>query len=277
MGNTLSQEHKIKFNLIISKDNAKQLLINSEATDTYLNQCYSDESNLLARKNCIYNPNEISPTEYNYAKTFLETVQSSIPIRLCNDIKDISIIQLMPSADGGMPHTRPFNVICYPDISKLYSTTTLIHELWHIHQRLYKDVWLKVFNRIGWKLWNGELPADLDVNRRFNPDTIDCPLWIFDDKWIPIPIFSDISHPKINNVQIWFYNPHKRLRVRDIPYELSSYFSDLSPNAYEHPRELAAYILSEPKKYSKSKGFQDLVEAIGYTSISTYSSSEYES
>jgi len=272
MGNIQSQEKTINFNLVLTKESANKLLSNSEATDTYLAQCYSDDINTLARKDCNYVPNAISVIEQKYASSYIDSIQSSIPIRLCQDITHINIIQLMPSADGGMPHTRPFSIICYPDISKLYSVTTLIHELWHIHQRLYKDIWLKVFNRIGWKLWSGELPAELDVNRRFNPDTIDCPLWIFNDKWIPIPIFSDITHPKMNDVQVWFYNPHKRVRVRDIPYELTSYFSDLSPSAFEHPRELAAYMLSEPKKYSKYKGFQDLIDALGHTSIMTYSS-----
>lgn len=272
MGNTISQQRKIQFNIVDSKDNAFQILLKSEATDTYLKQCNIDEINNLARQKCNYIYNNISPIELKYANNFLENVHSIIPIRLCNDIKDINIVQLMPSADGGMPHTRPFNVICYPDISKLYSTTTLIHELWHIHQRLYKDTWLQVFNRIGWKLWNGELPVELDINRRFNPDTIDCPLWIFDDKWIPIPIFSDITHPKIGDVRVWFYNPYKRIRVRDVPYELTAYFSDLPPVAFEHPREITAYMLSDPNKYTKCKGFQDLIDSIGNTSIISYSS-----
>ncbi len=274
MGNTISQEKQIKFNIIPSKDSAKGILLNSEATDTYLKQCSEDEINNLARAKCNYVPNNISLNEITYAKSFLESAQASIPIRLCNDIKEVNVIQLMPSADGGMPHTRPFNVICYPDISKLYSNTTLIHELWHIHQRLYSDVWLQVFKSIGWTLWKGELPAELDVNRRFNPDTIDCPLWIFDNKWIPIPIFSDITHPKMNDVQVWFYNPHKRLRVRDVPYELSSYFSDIPAVAFEHPREIAAYMLSDPKAYSKCKGFQKLIESIGNTAIMSYSSND---
>lgn len=274
MGNIQSQEKTINFNLVLTKESANKLLSNSEATDSYLKECYSDEINTLARRKCNYVPNNISIIEQKYATSFIESIQSSIPIRLCQDIAQINIVQLMPSADGGMPHTRPFSIICYPDISKLYSVTTLIHELWHIHQRLYKDIWLKVFNRIGWKLWNGELPAELDVNRRFNPDTIDCPLWIFNDKWIPIPIFSDITNPNMNDVQVWFYNPHKRIRVKDIPYELTAYFSDLSPSAFEHPRELAAYMLSEPKRYSKCKGFQDLIDALGHTSIMTYSSED---
>jgi hypothetical protein len=173
----------------------------------------------------------------------------------------------MPTADGGMPHTRPDNIICYPNISQLFSESTLIHELWHIHQRLYQIDWLKIFKRIGWRLWEGKLPDILENNRRYNPDTIDSPYWVFQDTWVPVPIFKDISRPKVNDVEIWFYNINKHYHVRQIPDELTSYYGNLSSIAFEHPREITAYMLSEYTKFKDSSAFKHLLEAIGQTAI----------
>jgi hypothetical protein len=189
------------------------------------------------------------------------------PIRLLNDLKHIKIVQLMPSADGGMPHTRPGNIICYPDISQLFSQTTLIHELWHIHQRNYKDLWFKTFKRLGWTMWEGKLPENLEKSRRYNPDTIDAPFWIFNEEWVPIPIFKDISRPNVADVEIWFYNVQKQYHIKRVPDEILSYFPGLPPSAYEHPREITAYLLSEPDKYKNSQGFKHLIESIGEISV----------
>jgi apocytochrome f len=141
-----------------------------------------------------------------------------------------------------MPHTRPLSrnedVICFSDIKQIYSISTLVHELWHIHQRKYHTLWEKIFNIQGWRKWYDTIPVDLETNRRYNPDTIDCPLWIFNEKWIPIPIFRDISNPKIGEVDIWFYCPQDGVRTKNIPYILKEYYSELTPiDAYENPRE----------------------------------------
>jgi hypothetical protein len=266
MGNILSQD-TLQFKVIESKQNATNLLQNAENIDMYLEECYDDDSNSIARRTCTYSPNHVSLNEYKNAIAYLELSKSKIPQRLLMELEEIYIIQLMPSAEGGMPHTRPGDIICYPDISRLYSESTLIHELWHIHQRKYKDIWLKVFDRIGWKLWDGELPGDLEKYRRFNPDTIDCPFFIFQEKWVPIPIFRNITQPNIGEVDIWFYNVQKNVYVKKIPDEFS-YFGNIPIVAFEHPREITAYILSEHEKYGSSDAFRHLIEAIGYTSIS---------
>jgi hypothetical protein len=233
----------------------------------YLEECYDDRANSVARHNCSYAPNTIPLREINYANNFFLTVSSMIPQRLLAELSEVKIINLMPTADGGMPHTRPGNVICYPIFDQIYSESTLVHELWHIHQREFKDLWFKVFKRLGWLMWDGKLPEMLESNRRLNPDTIDCPLWIFNGEWVPVPIFKDVSHPKIGEVEIWYYNPNSRYHTKKIPIELESYFPNLPPSAYEHPREITAYLLSEPHKYDNCLGFKHLIEEIGNISI----------
>lgn len=267
MGNIPSETKKIKFNVISSKDDATILLNDAEKIDMYLEECNDDVSNYRARKNCNYICENISLHEQKYTHSFLESVQENIPLRLRNELTEVNIIQLMTSAEGGMPHTRPGNIICYPSISRLYSVSTLVHELWHIHQRNNKELWTKVFNKLGWYEWDGKLPSELEKYRRYNPDTIDCPLWIFEDKWIPIPIFSDITKPDISQVIIWFYNPHKKQRVQEIPPEILTYFGDLPKVAFEHPREITAYMLADYEQHKETVACKRLLEEIGHISV----------
>jgi hypothetical protein len=169
----------------------------------------------------------------------------------------------MPSADGGMPHTRPDHIICYPDITSTFSVHTLIHELWHVHQRLYPTEWGTIFSKMGWEPWNQPLPSQLDAARRLNPDTIDSPLWCYQKTWIPVPIFRDITQPKMTEVDIWFYHVSLKYHVKSVPKEMQKVYGDLPWSAYEHPRELAAYLLSDPDRYGQSVGFYELITLIG--------------
>jgi hypothetical protein len=269
MGNGQSVQRNLRLVVITNKQDAQKLLDDAEREDFYIAECHDDRANSIARRNLTYYANQVSLRDNNYAISYLDGAYSSLPIRLLSDLGEVKIVQLMPTADGGMPHTRPGDIICYPDFAQLFSSTTLNHELWHIHQRKFKDVWIKAFKRLGWTMWDGELPEQLEAARRYNPDTIDSPFWIFDGQWVPIPIFRDITHPKVGEVDIWFYNPVKRYHVKQIPTEIASYFPNLPPSAYEHPREMTAYMLSEPNKYSHSQGFKHLIESIGQVSIMT--------
>jgi hypothetical protein len=266
MGNDISISRKLHFEIISDKNKARELLDLAEKKDFYVEECFDNTANSIARAKMTYTPNTISFRDVTYAKAYLESMLEILPQRLLLDLDTINIIQLMPTADGGMPHTRPENIICLPDISQLFSNTTLIHELWHVHQRKFQDVWYNVFKSIGWREWDGPIPDQLEKNRRYNPDTIDCPLWIYNDNWIPVPIFKSITNPKINDIDIWFYNPNKRYHTYKIPDELSTYFTNLPSVAYEHPREITAYMLSEPEKYD-NKAMSDLIGSIGYTSL----------
>lgn len=267
MGNTISQSTKLSFNIIMNKTTAQELLNNAEKEDMYLEECRDDSINALARRNMTYSANMISLKDYNYAYSFLESTLPFLPKRLQNELEEIKIIQLLPSADGGMPHTRPGNIICFPDISQVFSKTTLIHELWHIHQRLYQDLWLQVFKGLGWLPWTGVLPEKLEKYCRFNPDTLDAPLWIYNNKWVSVPVFKDITKPNVSQVDIWFYNVIRGYYTREIPNEISDIYRDMPSSAYEHPRELTAYMLSEPTHYLETIGYKKLIELLGHTSI----------
>jgi hypothetical protein len=259
------QSRHLQLQIVSDKNVAQSLLDAAEHVDFYLEECYSDRLNAIARKNNTYSANSVS--NVIHGQQFLDDIIQQLPKRLLSDLDSVQIVQLMPTADGGMPHTRPNNIICYPDFAQLFSKTTLIHELWHVHQRIYKSLWLSAFKNMGWRLWEGELPERLELARRYNPDTIDCPLWIFDNTWVPVPVFKDITRPKVGEVEIWFYNPERNYHVQKVPSEIASYFPNLPASAYEHPREMAAYMLSEPEVYRQSLGFKKLLEQIGQISI----------
>lgn len=267
MGSPSSKPSTLHFTIVTNKEEARQLLQEAETIDLYLEECYRSKSNAKSRLHLQYQPNTIAYRDLKFFEVVLENATAQIPFRLTKDLTEVKFIQLMPSADGGMPHTRPGNLICYPDISRFFSTTTLIHELWHVHQRLYEPLWKDVFFDLGWKEWDGFLPTRLEEQRRFNPDTITTPLWIFEHTWVPVPVFTNVSQPKVNEVEIWFYDARTQYHRRTVPESLLRLFPDAPPSAYEHPRELCAYVLSEPEKYKDAPGFKKLIELVGYFSI----------
>jgi hypothetical protein len=152
-------------------------------------------------------------------------------------------------------------------LDQINSLSTIIHELWHVHQRKYKDTWVKVFEQLGWKEWSGRLPELLEKYRRINPDTIDSPLWVYQDTWVPVPIFRDITLPSMSDVDIWFYHTKDGRHVKQIPSEME--ISGLPKSAYEHPREMTAYVLADHNMYHDSLFLKNLLSSIGHLAISS--------
>lgn len=266
MGQSSSEPAHLTWKIIANKQVGDAILQGAEEKDQYLKTCHLHKSNSIARRSLSYSANSISDKEYY--QTILKKATNSIPRRLKMELREVSIISLMPSADGGMPHTRPSSIICFPNPKQMLSTSTLIHELWHIHQRLYKEKWAQTFQEMGWSKWNDTLPKALDDYRRFNPDTIDCPLWVFRDRWVPVPIFKDVMRPEMGEVNMWLYDVKNQTRVTSIPLELEAEYPGMPASAYEHPREITAYLLADPDKYRSSPGFLRLLDAVGHLSIS---------
>jgi hypothetical protein len=257
----------LTFHIVHQKQEAQALLDAAEQKDFYVEECREDETNTLARRGMVYAPNTITAYEYKWFELVVENAKGRLPPRLQHELSTVYLIPLMPSAEGGMPHTRPDNIICYPDIRTFFSVSTLIHELWHLHQRQYAAEWTLVFQSLGWEPWSHLLPTTLEGNRRINPDTIDTPLWCFQKTWVPVPIFREVASPDIREVDVWFYHVSLKYHVKKAPRELSSLFLDIPHSAYEHPREWSAYLLSDPDKYGANPVFHSLVEALGSLSL----------
>lgn len=268
MGIKPSKEYSLFFTIITNKEEAQALLDSAEVMDRYREECFLNHTNAKARLDQGYRANRMSYRELKLFELIIENATPLLPRRLKEDLHEIRLVQLMPSADGGMPHTRPGNIICYPDLSRFLTISTLIHELWHIHQRIYDEEWNRIFEGIGWTIWkDGELPTPLENHRRYNPDTLRAPFYVYDQTWVPVPLFKDISKPILTETTVWFYNIHTRRHSTSIPDDLLKAFPSVPPSAYEHPRELTAYVLSEPQKYADSPGFRKLFQLVGYVSI----------
>jgi len=267
MGNQQSSG-TLKLHLVSDKTDAARRLQQAEQQDFYLDECRDDPQNAKARQSLSYYPQTLHKTDVSHYSGVLNRIQQELPYRLVHDLQEIAIIPLMPSADEGMPHTRPKNIICVSHLPHIDDLSTMIHELWHIHQRIYTAMWRDVFHDLGWKEWNGKLPTHLDKNRRLNPDTVDSPLWIYQDTWIPLPLFRDISRPNLKETDVWFYRPSQGDRTKEIPSSIQGQYPQLPAAAYEHPRELAAYLLSEPQLYYDTPGYKQLITLMGHLSVS---------
>ena len=149
---------------MVQKSDAIILLQQAEQIDQYLSECDDDWVNFLARKHNMYAPNTISTTDtVDYYNSLFKRLSYYLPKQLHN-VGDIKIVVLMPTADGGMPHTRPPNIICYPGqrgvthgtVNSIIneSPITFVHEVCHVHQRKFSKMWTKLFAEMGWIEWN---------------------------------------------------------------------------------------------------------------------------
>jgi hypothetical protein len=247
MGSHLSTEQATPktpflFHVVIGSEGAAALT-SAEQQDGYQLACRQDRANVRSRETMNYSANRLSLSD---ADILRERIQSfTIPAAL-HQLRP-TIVALMPSSDGGMPHTRPPNIVCLPQAAASLTNETFVHELWHLHQRAHYRKWTQFFK----EKWNfvpfeDELPNHLCDVRRFNPDTMQDPLWIWNNEWVPVCVFLNPVTPSLQYTAVWFYNVRSRIHWRQPPRELAAFFSSsLNPHAYEHPCEIAAYMLAD--------------------------------
>lgn len=248
MGTSYSRE---PFFRVLNYEESVDALKEAEHTDRYNELVGYSSSNQYARLDGPYTPYDLTPDEIMKMEEHLQTIQTQIPQRLLKSLEFINVICLVPSAESGMPHTRPGNIMCTAHGAPL-TFEICLHELWHIHQRQFKYRWDGFFTeRWFFSPWQGSLPEDLERSRRFNPDTIDTPLWIWKDTWVPVPIMTNVSQPSLRETEIWFFNAATNIRVREPPQEMQKFFSrSINKMAYEHPREMSAYMLTQKPNLS---------------------------
>jgi hypothetical protein len=254
---------------------AKQALAEAETVDQYISDCQYSKQNTLARANTAYTPVKLSEKDYTVLVSLFKEYSKHIPKRLSHDISYVNIVILMPSADTGFPHTRPGNLICFPQSAELPSLKTFIHELWHIHQRLFPALWDKLYKEV-WKFtpFNGVgIPDEIYEQIRINPDTIVRGFFCWREEWVPLPIFQSVTQPKMSDCAIWFWNIRTKQIRHTMPIAWKDYFysSLLSSTSYEHPHEVSAYMLSEfSPDIKQPSAFSNLVKGVGITSFSKY-------
>lgn len=248
----------------------------AESKDDYNEECNNSLANMKARDGMNYTAATLSSVDINVLTNLFNEYTKLCPPRLLRDLDYVSIAVLMPSADNGFPHTRPDRLVCFPQSASLPSLQTFIHELWHVHQRKYPDLWRTLYMNVwGFKKWSGgedgsDLPDELQRQTRINPDTMLYGMYCWRDEWVPIPVFLSPTRPRMNDCGIWFWNIRTKKWRQTAPDAWNAYFSSplLPSSAHEHPNELSAYMLSTLGHDMRTPpAFADLVRAIGITAF----------
>lgn len=147
------------------------------------------------------------------------------------------VVILHPTAEGGMPHTRPKIIALpayYPE-SRL--AETLRHELVHIDQRRAPPLlesWQRADER--------EIPEHFLARARLNPDTFTARWWAWEGRHIPIPVFEREDKPRLQDITVFWYDRREGRAIRQPPATFTAAYGEVTAAQAEHPYELAAYL-----------------------------------
>lgn len=227
----------------------------AELGDGYEALCKRNLSNRQARFSSNYMANSSDEASIQRNQALLNTYRAHLPPPLA--ALKAQVVLLMPSADGGMPHTRPDHLICVPDRPAFLPFETFCHELWHIHQRAHYGQWKTFFEKAwSFQIYKGAIPSSLQGVLRINPDTMADPLWIWKDTWIPLCVFLNPVSPRLDQTAVWFYNVRTQRHIQTPPPDMAAFFgTDVPAVAYEHPCELAAYLATSTSESPARQAF----------------------
>ena len=211
--------------ITLSKEEASQALAAANKKDYFFDEVDHDELNKKARASLLYLPME--GPEYVYKGPELKY--------------DVKLIWMHPTAEGGMPHTRPPNLICMPiyyPSDKFYKT--LVHELVHVDQRVRIRQWIDWCVQNGWLMIDKEEIPERWLRRcRLNPDTIDYRFWAYQGRWVPLPMYEREDRPNIREVRVKWWDRKTGELLLDPPAEVRDHIRGIDNP--EHPFEIAAY------------------------------------
>lgn len=188
----------------------------------------------------------------NYLPSLVSISRSVPPAPPSQPWPSGQVIWMEPTADNGLPHTRPPYYICISkDFPQEQLENTLLHERVHVHQRMFPEFWKSLLSET-WEFtpWSGSIPQEIQARLRINPDILGAPLFVWKKIWLPLAIFKSTSHPKLNQIDIIWWNIESRTIHREPPPNWISFFGNLS--AGEHPYEIAAYLIAENPSQNKA-------------------------
>lgn len=202
-----------------------QKLQEAERYDNYFTRIQADPLNSKARESLFY----------------AAMSQETKPYLLGTEI-----VTMHPTAEAGLPHTRPPNLICIPIYyPEERLKETLPHELIHIDQRRRRIKWDSYFEQEGWTpLAESEIPARWLQRCRMNPDTIDERFWAFKGRYVPLPLYEREDKPDLRQVVIQWWDRDTGIRQTEAPRLFQERYGFM-PSQPEHPRELTAVELSK--------------------------------
>lgn len=196
----------------------------AEIIDLYLSKCSESDLNKRARARCTYMPwteDQFS----SYAKP------------------GETILTMHPSADGGMPHTRPPSTICLPaHFSTSQIEETLKHERIHLDQRKRYTAWVVALSMEGWNpVEEEDIPEEHRRRCRLNPDTCWSPYWSWKGRYVPLPFFVREDKPNLREISVRWYDLLEHTLSSVVPASLVKRYGVLQSHSLEHPFELMAY------------------------------------
>jgi len=210
---------------------AQTILKRAEKLDSYQSACSSCPINSKARNFCQY----VAWPDQSLASAAFAAAGSTA--------KDISVVILSHSAEGGMPHTRSPNIICLPaHYPEERLADTMRHELVHIDQRRNPAVWRHKLAAQGWQpASREEIPQQWLARVRINPDTHAAQFWKWADRYIPLPLFEREDKPNLREISVrWWDTAEERLYSQP-PTSFTQKYGSLGASSMEHPYELYAY------------------------------------
>lgn len=156
------------------------------------------------------------------------------------------IVTMHPTAEAGMPHTRPPNLICMPIYyPESRMETTLKHELIHIDQRRRRYKWNLFFEQEEWRqVDESEIPERWLQRCRMNPDTIDERFWAWRGRHVPLPLYVREDKPDLRQVIVQWWDKETGIKQSEAPRSFQERYGYM-PSQPEHPRELAAVELAD--------------------------------
>jgi hypothetical protein len=218
----------------LSKDDATRALQAAESQDFYYSRM--DEINRKARRYPYLVSSMNSPSQMPFE------VPTAIPFKT----KSVSIVLLEPSSDNGLPHTRGTStdsVICLPHFYAWKpNPTTTLHELVHISQKQEPERWWRWYGT-KWKFAKLEdasrVPEKWRGLARRNPDTLDSPLVVWNERYVPLTVYTNSFSPDLQETQRGFYDLQRGAWMWETPSGWDSMFG--SGFNDEHPHEIAAH------------------------------------
>jgi hypothetical protein len=213
---------------------AQILLDKAENIDSYVRACKDSATNAKARIFCQYTP-------WN-DQTLAATAGQFIPVS-----KGVQVVILSPSAEGGMPHTRPQSLICLPAyFPEERLKDTLTHELVHIDQRKNAAAWRDHLAAEGWTpATTAEISPEWLGRVRINPDTYHAQFWQWRGRYIPLPLFEREDKPELREISVRWWDKQEQRLNSSPPASFTQKYGSLGPSSIEHPYELYAYHLDE--------------------------------
>lgn len=228
----------------IAGQSGLEALERAESLDGYRKQVAASSINRLARAGQDYLPSPFSAKR---------TVPPTNPME---PWPSGQVIWMDPTADKGLPHTRPPYYIC---ISRTFPeqdlTNTILHERVHLSQRANKAAWDKMLAEVWeFKPWTGSIPSELESRRRLNPDLLWAPLYRWKERWVPLALFQSTTQPDLQKIDLVWWDTQTRTLHREAPPGWTEFFGN-NP-AGEHPFEISAYLVAANP--SQNKAYQAL-------------------